>query len=61
MAGNAEIASTPLRTLLHALYEVARKVMAGCLSGKRESLKPTKTCRPDREASTARVLIGATR
>lgn len=86
MSGDAEIALTPLRALLYALYEVTNEVevddvllhlMQNCanflqvkpiiikmtdyLAEKRESLKPTKTFRPDIEASAARVLAEALR
>jgi putative DNA methylase len=86
MSGDAEIAPTPLRALLYALYEVTNDVevddvllhlmqncanylqvkpliikMADYLATKRESLKPTKTFRPDLEASAARVLAESMR
>jgi putative DNA methylase len=86
MSGDAEIAPTPLRALLYALYEVTNEVevddvllhlmqncanylqvkpliikMADYLATKRESLKPTKTFRPDLEASAARVLAESMR
>ncbi len=86
MSGDAEIASTPLRALLYALYEVTRELevedvllhltqncanflqakpllikMAGYLAEKRQSLKPTKTFRPDLEAAAARILAEALR
>jgi putative DNA methylase len=86
MSGDAEIASTPLRAMLYALYELTKETevddvllhlmencdnflqvkplllkMADFLAEKRESLKPTKTFRPDLEASAARVLAEALR
>ena len=86
MSGDAEIASTPLRALLYALYEVTKEIevddillhlmqncdnylqvkpliikMADYLAEKRQNLKPTKTFRPDLEASAARVMAEAMR
>ena len=86
MSGDAEIALTPLRALLYALYEVTREIevddvllhlmqnctnflqvkpliikMADYLAGKRQNLKPTKTYRPDIEASAARIMAEALR
>ena len=86
MSGDAEIASTPLRALLYALYEVIKEIevddillhlmqncdnylqvkpliikMADYLAEKRQNLKPTKTFRPDLEASAARVMAEAMR
>lgn len=86
MSGNSEIAGTPLRALLYALYELSKDVevedvllhlmdncsnyllnksllskMADYLAEKRESLKATKTFRPDIEASCARILSEAIR
>ncbi len=86
MSGDAEIALTPLRALLYALYEVTREIevddvllhlmqnctnflqvkpliikMADYLAAKRQNLKPTKTYRPDIEASAARIMAEALR
>ena len=86
MSGDAEIAGTPLRALLYALYETNKDIevddvlfhlidncpnynqnksllikMANYLGEKRESLKPTKTFHPDKEASAARILSEAMR
>jgi putative DNA methylase len=86
MSGEREIAGTPLRALLYALYEVSREVemndvlwhlmencpnyqfnksllakMADYLAEKREGLKPTRTFKPDVEASSARILAEAIR
>ncbi len=86
MSGDAEMAGTPLRALLYALYELSKEVevedvllhlmdncpnylpnktllskMADYLAEKRESLKGTKTLKPDVEASCARILSEAIR
>ena len=86
MSGDAEIAATPLRALLYAIYEIGREIevddvllhlmencpnylpnkpllakMADYLAEKRESLKATKSFRPDTEASAARILAEAVR
>ncbi len=86
MSGNAEIANTPLRALLYALFEIQKDVegedvllhlmencpnylankrllakMADYLAEKRGTLKPSKTFKPDQEASAARILAEAIR
>lgn len=86
LSGDTEIAGTPLRALLYALYELSKELevedvllhlmdncpnylpnktllskMADYLAEKRESLKGTKTLKPDVEASCARILSEAIR
>lgn len=84
MAGDAELANTPLRALLYAIYEISKDTdvddvishliencpnymtnknilakMANYLAEKRDNLKPTKTYKPNLEASSARILAEA--
>jgi putative DNA methylase len=83
---DAELAGTPLRALLYALYELSKDVdiddvlihlmdncrdyfpnksllakIADYLAETRESLKGTKTFKPEVEASSARILAEAIR